>query len=66
MAKAKKRKTEKAPVTPAKAREILKDGTIRGTPLTKQQRLFFGRLAGGAKRVRKPKTKGPNKGSRKA
>ncbi len=63
---AKKRKTEKAPVSPTKARKILKDGTLNGKPLTDQQKKFFGRIAGGAKRVRKPKTRGPNKGSRKA
>lgn len=50
-----KRKTEKAPVTPTKAKKILRDGTLNGKPLTKKQKLFFGRIAGGAKRARKPK-----------
>lgn len=55
--KKKKKKTQKAPVTPTKARKILKDGTINGKPLTAQQNRFFGRIAGGAKRVRVPKKK---------
>ena len=59
-----KRKTEKAPVSAAKAKKILSDGEVNGKTLTEQQKKFFGRLAGGAKRVRKPKTRGPNKGSR--
>jgi len=54
---AKKKKTQKAPVTPAKARKILKDGTINGKPLTDKQKRFFGRIAGGAKRIRVPKKK---------
>ena len=57
MAKKKKKraKTEKAPVTPAKAQKILSDGMIRGKPLTAKQKKFFGLLAGGAKRIRKRK-----------
>ena len=31
-----------------KAKEILKDGTVHGQPLTKKQRGFFGAVAGGA------------------
>ena len=46
-----KRETVKAPVTPAKARKILRDGTARGHTLTAKQRRFFGRIAGGAKTV---------------
>ena len=55
MAKKKKKraKTEKAPASPAKARKILSDGMIRGKPLTAKQKKLFGRLAGGAKRIRK-------------
>lgn len=52
---AKKPKTQKAPVSPDKARKILKDGEVNGKPLTKRQRAFFGRLAGGAKRIQVPK-----------
>ncbi len=52
--KAKKRaKTEPAPVSAAKASKILSDGEINGKPLTAKQKRFFGRLAGGAKRIRK-------------
>src|SRR3972149_1118698 len=36
-------------VTQEKARKILRDGTIRGKPLTKQQRGLFGAVASGAK-----------------
>ena len=35
------------------AREILRDGTVHGRPLTTRQRPFFGRIAGGAKTVLK-------------
>mgnify|MGYP001571938701 CR=1 FL=1 len=35
-------------VTKAKAKEILRDGTIRGKPLTKPQRGYFGARAGGS------------------
>lgn len=53
---AKKRpKTKKAPVSAAKAKKILKDGSVDGKPLTEKQKRFFGRIAGGAKRVRAPK-----------
>ena len=48
-----KRGTVKAPVTPAKAREILRDGTVHGRSLTTRQKAFFGRIAGGAKTVLK-------------
>lgn len=34
-------------VTPAKAKKILKDGKIRGKPLTEKQKRFFGAQAGG-------------------
>lgn len=30
----------------AKARKILRDGTIKGRPLTPAQKRFFGRIAG--------------------
>ncbi len=43
---------KKAPVTPAKAREILRDGSVNGKKLTKKQKKFFGRIAGGAKTVK--------------
>ena len=42
-------------MSPTKARKILKDGEIDGKPLTTKQKKFFGRLAGGAKRIRVPK-----------
>lgn len=48
-----KKGTAKAPVTPAKAREILRDGMVHGRPLTPKQEKFFGRIAGGAKTVLK-------------
>lgn len=41
----------KAPVSVAKAKEILRDGTVHGKPLTQKQKGFFGRIAGGAKFV---------------
>ncbi len=34
-------------VSSAKAKKILRDGTVRGKPLTKAQRGFFGARAGG-------------------
>lgn len=37
----------KGDVTPAKAKQILKDGEANGKPLTEQQRKFFGAIAGG-------------------
>lgn len=57
MAKKKRPKTQKAPVSLTKARKILEDGEINGKPLTAKQKKFFGRLAGGAKRIRVPKKK---------
>ena len=36
--------------SPAKAREILHDGTVHGKPLTEQQRRFMGARASGAPR----------------
>lgn len=36
-------------LTKAKAKKILKDGTVRGHKLTKKQKGFFGAKAGGAK-----------------
>lgn len=35
---------------PSKAREILRDGTVHGQPLTKKQRGFFGAVAALAKK----------------
>ncbi len=35
--------------TPAKARKILRDGTVRGRKLTSKQRRLFGLIAGGGK-----------------
>jgi hypothetical protein len=35
-------------LTRAKARKILRDGTVHGKPLTKRQRAFFGARAAGA------------------
>ena len=44
-------------LTKAKARKILKDGTVRGHALTKKQRGYFGIIAGGGKpRSKKRKT----------
>jgi hypothetical protein len=43
---------KKAPVSQAKARKILSDGRVNGKALTKKQRKFFGRIAGGAKTVK--------------
>ena len=37
-----------AEVSQAKAREIMRDGTVHGKPLTQKQRGFFGARAGGA------------------
>lgn len=47
------RGTTKAPVSPVKARKMLRDGEVGGRPMTSRQRRFFGRIAGGAKTVRK-------------
>jgi hypothetical protein len=38
---------------PAKAREILRDGTVRGEPLTRKQQGFFGAVAALAKQGKK-------------
>ena len=35
---------------PAKAREILRDGTVHGEPLTRKQQGFFGAVAALAKK----------------
>ena len=40
----------KKQVTKAKAKKILKDGKIKGKPLTKKQRGFFGSKSGGKRR----------------
>jgi len=39
----------KGKVSKTKAREILKDGTIRGKKLTEKQRRFFGSIVSGRK-----------------
>lgn len=44
-------------ITPEKARKILRDGKIRGKPLTPAQRRFFGLIAGGGKPVAAQKGK---------
>ena len=42
----------------AKAREILRDGSVRGKKLTAKQRAFFGAIAGGSTpRARKKRKK---------
>lgn len=43
------RSKKKSRVSAAKAREILRDGTAQGHPLTKKQKRYFGYLAGGGK-----------------
>ena len=40
-------------LTKNKAEKILKDGEVRGHPLTAKQKRFFGARAGSAKRPRK-------------
>jgi hypothetical protein len=42
-----KRKHNRAPVSREKAKKILRDGEIRGKPLTARQKRFFGLIAGG-------------------
>ena len=38
---------KKRQLTARKAKEILKDGTAHGKPITKKQKGFFGLIAGG-------------------
>lgn len=38
---------EKAELSPAKAKEILRDGTVHGKPISDKQRGYFGAVAGG-------------------
>lgn len=40
-------------VTREKAKKILKDGEVKGKPLTEKQRKLFGAIAGGQKRRKK-------------
>lgn len=40
-------------VSPEKAKEILRDGTVHGHPLTEKQKRYFGWIAGGAKKPKK-------------
>lgn len=35
------------PVSPAKARKILRDGAVHGRKLTAKQKRYFGAIAGG-------------------
>lgn len=44
-------------LTSAKARKILEDGTVRGHPITKRQKKFFGLIAGGGRPTRTKKRK---------
>ena len=39
-----------AKLTKAKAKKILRDGSVRGKKLTTKQKAFFGARAGGARR----------------
>lgn len=48
-----------------KAKKILKDGSIKGNPLSKKQKGFFGAIAGGQKPYSAAK-KAANKASKKA
>lgn len=43
------------PPSKEKAKEILKDGSVHGKPLTAKQKRFFGAIVGGA--TRRPKFK---------
>lgn len=43
-----KRASKGSSVAPEKAAQILKDGSVRGNPLTGKQKGFFGARAGGA------------------
>jgi len=40
-------------LTEKKAKKILKDNSIKGKPLTKKQKGFFGAVAGGNKPIKK-------------
>lgn len=40
-------------LTREKAKKILRDGTVHGRPLTKNQKGLFGAIAGGKKPTRK-------------
>ncbi len=42
-------------VSKAKARKILRDGKIRGKPLTAKQKRYFGLIAGGGTPSKKKK-----------
>lgn len=43
---------KKAPLSAAKAKEILRDGKVHGKALTSKQKRFFGRIAGEAETIR--------------
>jgi hypothetical protein len=49
------RATRGSKVSPEKAKTILKDGEVRGNPLTPKQKGFFGARAGGAPELPAPK-----------
>jgi len=49
------RATRGSKLTPEKAKTILKDGEVRGNPLTPKQKGFFGARAGGAAELPAPK-----------
>ncbi len=42
-------------LTSSKAKTMLRDGTIRGKPITEKQREFFGFIAGGGVPTKKAK-----------
>ncbi len=42
-------------MTPEKAKTILRDGSVRGHPLTEKQKHLFGLIAGGGKPTRTKK-----------
>jgi len=46
-----------AKLTRAKAKKILRDGKIRGKPLTARQKRFFGAIVGGQRPRKKRKLK---------
>jgi len=48
---------KKSPISAAKAKKILREGEVRGKPLTKAQRGFMGARAGGAPVRRTTKSK---------
>lgn len=57
---------KKGTVSAAKAKTILKDGSVRGHPLTPSQKRFFGARAGGAPVKSKSRKRGKAKRNRKS